>query len=184
MKYIKTTTFLIIIFLTSCASPYVKSYEPINDFIESERKNKSKLEIIIKEKINTKEALRIFNSMEGPDHIIDPSDIDPTNDLFVNRHWKKMYKKYSNLKTEDWKQEDFDKKNFIVVSIKDLEKNEIYKNQIPNIIYLSEPMYYHNRKYIIFYYSAFYSKLKGIIIMKKVKGKWVFFKNIGDYIYS
>lgn len=183
MKYIKTTI-LISIFLTSCASPYLKNYKPINDFVESKRKNTSNLEIIIKEKINNKETLRIFNSMEGPDHIVDPLDIDPTNDLFVNRHWKKMYKKYSNSKTEGWKQDDFDAKKFIVVSMKDLEKNEIYKNQIPNIIYLSEPIYYHNRNYIMFYYSAFYSKLKGIIIMKKVKNEWVFYKSIGDYIFS
>ena len=184
MKYIKAIIFLISIFLTSCASPYLKSYEPINDFIEAERKNKSHIGIIIKEKIENKQTLRIFNSMEGPDHIIDPSDIDTTNDLFVNRHWKKMYKKYANAKTEGWNQEDFDKENFIVVSIKDLEKNSLYKSQIPYIVHISEPIYYHNRNYIMFYYSASFSKLKGIIIMKKVKNEWVFYKNIGDYIFS
>ena len=51
---------------------------------------------------------------------------------------------------------------------------------------ISEPMYYMNKKYIMFYYSKAYSTGGGkssTVIMKKEKENWVIVRVIRDNVY-
>ena len=65
---------------------------------------------------------------------------------------------------------------------------EKYMNTgIHEIIIISEPMYYMNKKYIMFYFNKVYfegSSSSKVVIMKKVRGNWVIVRVMGDYIIS
>jgi hypothetical protein len=160
--------------ISSCASKkYIENYEPINVFLETQKIDKNKKIILQRDKVNNAQTLRLFNRGEGIEHVIDPIDkIDYTGGLFVEKHWKKMYNTYINdTIPKYWKKEDFSSYNFILEN---------------NIIQISEPMYYMNKKYIIFYYN--YASFVGdtkpqVVIMTKENGKWVVVRIIGDYIY-
>jgi hypothetical protein len=179
--------------ISSCASKkYIENYEPINVFLETQKIDKNKKIILQRDKVNNAQTLRLFNRGEGIEHVIDPIDkIDYTGGLFVEKHWKKMYNTYINdTIPKYWKKEDFSSYNFILENKKGLLTESFYNryldSRINNIIQISEPMYYMNKKYIIFYYN--YASFVGdtkpqVVIMTKENGKWVVVRIIGDYIY-
>lgn len=187
--------FLIISFFTlSCVSAQdIENYEPINVFLETQKIDKSKKHMLQANKALNKRALRIFNGDEGPDHIIDPKNyIDHTDGLFVEKHWKKMYEEYAHDTIKRyWKKEDFPEYNFILENDAGAFKYDFmikYMNtglQYEAIV-ISEPMYYMNRKYIMFFYgeaSAAGGGKYSTVIMEKQKEKWVVVRVIGDYAF-
>jgi hypothetical protein len=193
MKQLKKILILfLLIIISSCAGKkYIQDYEPINVFLETQKLDKSRKYVLQSNKESNKQALRIFNGEEDPEHIIDP--IDYNGGLFVEKHWKKMYKTYANDTIKKyWQKEDFPEYNFI------LEKGtglilkydfliKYINTGINQIIILSEPMYYMNKKYIMFYYERTNfdsSRSSKVVIMKKEKDKWIIVKTIGDYIFS
>lgn len=198
MKYLKKIIVIIPIFLYSCAScPYLKTYEPINVFLETQKLDKGSKYILQSDKEENKQALRIFNGGEGIVHELDPIDsidsIDYTDGLYVKKHWEKMYKKYLNdTIKKHWKEEDFPNFNFALEKGTGLGLSysiaEKYMNTgIHEIIIISEPMYYMNKKYIMFYFNKVYfegSSSSKVVLMKKVRGNWVIVKVMGDYIFS
>jgi hypothetical protein len=193
MKQLKKIFVTIPFFILSCASgQYIENYEPINVFLETQKIDKNKKHILQLDKAPNKQALRIFNGGSGVEHIIDQTDpVDYTNDLFVEKHWKKMYKQYAQDTIKKyWKKEDFPEYDFILEDEKGLFKYDFLVRYIGTglheAIIISEPMYYMNRKYIMFYYSKAYSTGGGkswTVIMKKEKEKWNIVKVIGDYIF-
>ena len=194
MKYLKKIIVIISLFLYSCASsPYLKTYEPINVFLETQKLDKNRKYILQSNKEENIQALRIFNGGEGIVHELDPIDsIDYTDGLYVKKHWEKMYKKYSNdTIKKHWKKEDFPNFNFALEKGTGLVDNYIltkYMNTgIHEIIIISEPIYYMNKKYIMFYFNKVYfegSSSSKVVIMKKDKGSWVIVRVMGDYIFS
>jgi hypothetical protein len=195
MKYLKKIIVIIPIFLYSCASsPYLKTYEPINVFLETQKLDKNRKYILQSNKEENIQALRIFNGGEGIMHELDPIDsIDYTDGLYVKKHWEKMYKKYSNdTIKKHWEKEDFPNFNFVLekgtglglsysITVKYMDTG------IHEIIIISEPMYYMNKKYIMFYFNKVYfegSTSAKVVIMKKEKGNWVIVRVMGDYIFS
>ena len=181
--------------ISSCASKkYVEDYEPINVFLETQKIAKNKKYVLQSNKESNKQALRIFNGDEGLEHVIDPNASNNyTGGLFVEKHWKKMYKTYANDTIEKyWKKEDFPQYNFI------LEKGTglVFKQDfllrymntgINEILAISEPIYYMNKKYVLFYFGKTYFEGGGnsqVVIMKKENNKWIIVKIIGDYIFS
>lgn len=193
MKKLKIIALIIPFIISSCASsPYLKNYDCINVFLETTKLDKNKEYILARDKENNKQALRIFNVGEGPEHIVYPTDIDFTSDLFIKKHWKKLYNKYANDTIKRyWKKEDFPEYKFILESGKGLLLKQDflikYIDGPEQLIILSEPMYYMNKKYIMFYYSKLRFDSSGttqVVIMKKIKGKWVVVKTLGDYIFS
>jgi hypothetical protein len=195
MKYLKKIIIVIPLFLYSCAiSPYPKTYEPINVFLETQKLDKNRKYILQSNKEDNKQALRIFNGEKGIKHPFDPTDpVDYTDGLFIEKHWKIMYKKYSNdTIKKHWKKEDFPNFNFALEKGTGLGLSysiaEKYRNTgIHEIIIISEPMYYMNKKYIMFYFNK--SSFEGsssskVVIMKKEKGNWVIVRVMGDYIFS
>ncbi len=194
MKYLKNTVILIPFFILSCSSPslYLKDYLPINVFLKTQKLDKNKKHILQVDKAPNKRALRIFNGEEGAEHILDPTDpIDYTDGLFVEKHWKKMYKQYAqDTLKRYWKKEDFPEYDFILEDGKGLFKYDFMVRYIgtglDDAILISEPMYYMNKKYIMFYYSKAYSTGGGkssTVIMKKEKENWVIVRVIGDNVY-
>ena len=195
MKYLKKIIIVIPLFLYSCASsPHLKTYEPINVFLETQKLDKGSKYILQCDKEQNKQALRIFNGAEGIVHELDPIDsIDYTDGLYIKKHWEKMYKKYSNDTIKKyWKKEDFPNFNFALEKGTGLGLSysiaEKYMNTgIHEIIIISEPMYYMNKKYIMFYFNKVYfegSSSSKVVIMKKVRGNWVIVRVMGDYIIS
>jgi hypothetical protein len=193
MKQLKTIFVTIPFFILSCSSvKYIEDYEPINVFLETQKINKKKKHILQVDKAPNKQALRIFISGEGAERILDQTDpIDYTDGLFVEKHWKKMYKQYAHDTIKKyWKKEDFPEYDFIFEDGKGLFKHDFDMRHLDTrfheAIIISEPMYYINKKYIMFYYSNAYStggSRSFTVIMKKEKEKWVVVRIIGDYIF-
>jgi len=194
MKYLKYSLIICIcLLMLSCSKNlYVNNYNPINAFLETQNINKNKKIILQRDKVSNAQALRLFNSGEGIEHIVEPIDkIDYTGGLFEKKHWKKMYKTYINdTIPKYWRKEDFPEYNFILENKKGLLGYDFlirYMNSgIEDVILISEPMLYMNKKYIVFYYnelSFFGSTKPQAVIMTKENGKWVVVRIIGDYIY-
>ena len=193
MKQMKIIIVLIPFFCLSCArSPYIKNYEPINVFLKTQKLDGKKF-ILQSDKAENEGALRLFNGGEGAEHVLDPRDsADYTEGLFVEKHWKKIYKKYVNdtLK-KHWKKKDFPTYGFSLekgtgLALKASILLKYMDTRVEEVIIISEPMYYWNRKYIMFYFNraSFAGSVQPkVVIMKKEKGKWVVVKTIGDYIF-
>lgn len=189
MKHIKKVALLIPFFILSCnSSKYIASYEPIKTYLISQQLNKPY--ILQQEKISNKQVLRIFNGSEGLNHLLPQTD---THAYFNLKHWKKMYLEYKNdTLPQEWKKSDFNDFKFLYESKKVLF-GESFTQKIAmgtgnyEIIFLSEPLYYWNKKYVLFYYQKaflFGGGTARIVIMKKEKNHWKVEKEIGDYIYN
>ena len=180
MTQLKKIFIIIPFFIFSCTSvKYIEDYEPINVFLETQKIDKNKKHILQVDKAPNKQALRIFISGEGTERILDPTNpIDYTDGLFIEKHWKKMYKQYAQDTIKKyWKKEDFPEYDFMVRYI---------GTGLEEAILISEPMYYINKKYIMFYYSKAYSTggvKSSTVIMKKEKENWVIVRVIRDNVY-
>lgn len=194
MKYLKYTFILFTCFLIfSCSKNlYPTNYEPINVFLETQKIDKTQKYVLVRDKTNSIELLRLFNGGDGIEHKLHPIDpIDFTGGLFKEMHWEKMYKTYVNdTLPKYWKKEDFPDYDFILENRKGLLNSAFYERylntRIETLIMLSEPIYYENKKYIMFYYnkSSFYGDNNPtVVIMTKQKDKWVVVRIIGDYIF-
>jgi hypothetical protein len=190
MKQLKKIWILVPFFIFSCArSPYIKNYEPIKVFLESSKMDKNKFYILQRDKISNIEPLRIFNGDIGPNHTL---PIEKAHELFNSKHWKKLYKTYAHDTVKKyWRKEDFPEYNFALENSK-LLFSSAYYDKYPNgfghdeLIFLSEPLYYWKKKYIIFSYHKGYlygGSSTQLVIMKKEKNKWVFFGVLRDYIF-
>ena len=191
MRQLKTVAVILAFLMMSCAgSPYIKNYEPVNAFLETKKIDRTRKYILQADKEPNLLGLRIFNGGEGLEHIVE--DIDYTDGLFAKKHWEKMYKRYAyDTIKRYWKEEDFPGYNLILEKGRGLIMKGAFLDKYVNnlnykILIISEPMYYRNRKYIIFYFNIVdfgNSDQPQVVIMKKEKGKWIVVKEIGDYVY-
>ncbi|WP_264529281.1 hypothetical protein [Flavobacterium sp. N502540] len=191
MKQVKKILGTIPFFFLSCVSAqYIDNYEPINVFLETQKIDKNKKYILQADKEPNAIALRIFNGGEGVEHIVTQTDY--TDGLFVERHWKKIYNTYVNDTIKKyWKKENFPKYDFILEKGRGLLMKSAFLDKYVNnlnyeIILISEPMYYMDQEYIMFYFNVLnfgHSQKPRTVIMKKEKDKWVVVRVIGDYIY-
>ena len=191
MKNLNRILFVIPFILFSCASPYLKNYDPILTFLETEKLDKHKNYVLQMDKKSNTEPLRLFNGSDSLAHYL-PKKL--THDTFHSKHWKTMCKTYSNdTIIKYWRKEDFKEYNFTLESSKILYSKVYYENYLNNpenadkIIKVSEPLYYWNKKYLLFSYDIGYlysGSNSKVIIMKKEKNKYVFYGSLGDYIYN
>ena len=194
MTQLKKIFIIIPFFIFSCTSvKYIEDYEPINVFLETQKIDKNKKHILQVDKAPNKQALRIFISGEGTERILDPTNpIDYTDGLFIEKHWKKMYKQYAQDTIKKyWKKEDFPEYDFILEDGKGLFNYDFEMRHLgarfQEATIISEPVCYMNRKYIMFYYSKAYStggSRSYTVIMKKEKENWYIVRVIGDYIFN
>ena len=190
MKQLKKIFVIIILFfLSGVNAQYVENYESINVFLETQKIVKGRKYILQADKEPNIAALRIFNGDVGPDPI---SEIDYRDDLFVEKHWRKMYDRYVNDTIKKyWKKEDFPEYDFILEKGRGLLMKSAFLHKYVNnlnyeILIISEPIYYMDNQYIMFYFSMLdfgHSQEPRTVIMKKEKEKWVVVKVIGDYVY-
>jgi len=195
MRQLKNIIILFLLTLiSSCASKkHIEDYESINAFLKTQKIDKTKKIILQSDKIKNIQTLRLFNGGEGIEHVIDPIDkIDYTEGLFKKRHWEKMYNTYINdTIPKYWKKEDFPQYNFILEKGTGLVFKQDFllkymNSGINEILGISEPIYYMNKKYVMFCFEIASFEGGGnpqLIVMKKENDKWVVVKIIGDYIY-
>lgn len=181
-------------FILSCNSTRnLKSYEPINTFLELENVSIQKNHIL-RMKENNNQALRIFNRGEGAKHNVYPNVKVYTSKLFNEKDWRKLYSKYStDTINKYWKNEDFPTYKFVEGNRRQLFTNVFYQKypnvkDVENVIVLSEPMYYKNKKYIMFLFAidnyVYSSKPQIVVVMKREGNNWVLVEKIGDYSCS
>lgn len=194
MENLKKIMFLVFsFFLLSCASSHFKSNEPINTFLELENVS-SKKNYILRMKESSSQILRIFNRGEGDKHNVYPNKTDYTSKLFNEKHWRKLYSKYSpDTIKKYWKNDDFPEFRFVEGNRSQLFTNVFSKKypdlkDVENVIVLSEPIYYYKKRYVMFFYhidnSLYSSKPQIVVVMKKEGNKWILVEKITDYSCS
>lgn len=176
----------ILLLLSSCSTTNEK-HEALNDYLETIEKDSNKEIFIAREKINSNYTLEIFklNEIQAIDS---KGNITPDTHLFNEKDWRKF-----NIKNPDqpiekekiwdtgkyWTKNDFrhSKTIFESMNTKTGIESIIEKYDKSNIcVYsFSEPVYYQNKKYLVF--TNFKICIAGgspvVIVMKKIKEKWI-----------
>lgn len=202
-KSIYLLPFLILI--CSCSSTKDK-YEAVNNYLETTVKDTIKEIIILKEKLNPNETIYIFKDANEYERVsktdVKKGDVTVDTLLYNEKDWKKMDQKYGDgslfitetflPERNNWKPSDFRLKSI------QYENKDKYYDSVQNgkyydvferkeIYRFSEPIYYKSKKYIVFTVSSggetgTYSTV--VVVMKKVKGKWVQKYQIGTPWHS
>lgn len=180
-------------FILSCASAQQNGgIDPINSFLRTQNLHNANQYILQRDKVQNAEILRLFNRGEGSDHIADHTDrMNYGEGLFKEKYWRKMYKEYAfDTIKKYWKNEDFPSCNFVLENRKGMMGAAFMKKYlgsgINTVIMLSDPIYYKNGHYALFYYNLYPfsgSSQPQLVVMKREKGNWILERIIGDYIY-
>ncbi len=159
----------------------------LNDYLETIFKDSTQVIYVAKEKISNNETLNILNKK---DIILIDIDGNGTGDptFIKEKDFKTLQNKYNNNCKSDiliwctdkyWLQEDF-KNHKVALETVNTEKriqaiNEKYNNYELMVYSFSEPIYYQNKKYLIFTVniSSYFSSKTYTAIMKKNKSKWI-----------
>lgn len=176
-----------------------EKYAVINDFLDTKIKDRFKKIMIHSKKINTNMTLRILRLNDI--YVLDSLDRTKNYEdktFYKEAGWEIARKKYSkNSVTEIenatdrggeccWVAENFNYKNFIFEEL-DFGTSAYEKKYFFGLneygyefedFYISEPIYYQNKEYLIFTFS--YGRVfppidygTNIIIYKKKNGKWI-----------
>jgi len=182
MKYLKKIIVIIPIFLYSCASsPYLNTYEPLTIFLKHEKMDISKTYYLQREKIDNKNVISDFKDFKSSGPYFDSNfNAIPYHN---EKEFKKMYHKYINDTIKKyWKKDDFVNFNFIIKNSEELT-NDSLRNK--NKIYISEPMYFWKKKYLIFnfYILNYGGGITKLVFMKKENNLWKVDKVISSDVY-
>lgn len=181
-------------------------YDAINDFLETQIKDKTKEIIVLKEKSSTDETIKIFRGglLEFSDSTRLVRLEKPIRDggvnfpLYNEKDWKKMKNKYGNKKgdslenIEYWNEKDFRYKKIIFVTKEEYQKKfslpKYFDSPDPEreVYRLSSPIPY-KRKYLTFDVYSTMTKLiphsvDFIVVMKKENGKWVVIQKVSSNV--
>lgn len=176
--------------LLSCSSAKHNKYEPISTFLKT-KITKNENVVLVKEKASIDNALRIF--YRGDKNIVE-IEKNYRSKFFDQKDYEIMYARYVNdTVTKYWEPKNFSAFNFTfenklgMWNTKFLDKYERNSTQIFSI---SDPIFYKNKKFVLFYFSrGSTNDIGGLthesktIIMQKIKGKWQIADEVSDYIY-
>ncbi|MCC9073026.1 hypothetical protein LNQ49_15710 [Flavobacterium sp. F-65] len=198
----KRLLFIIIVFqfLFSC-SVNKDQQAPINDYISSLNLKESDKIVIIQEKINNNVTIDIFKGKtfyyQGINKFIKVEGVDKP--LYDEKYWEKMKLKYEDKYIQDywikevyWTLKDFKHQNIIFIKhekfVDFLEYEKANFNENYSVFSFSTPIYYKHNKYATFTIKSTTIDHENIdstsiLIMIKVKGKWVVVEEVGDGIY-
>lgn len=159
----------------------------LNDYLETIFKDPTQVIYVAKEKISNNETLNILSKK---DIILIDIDGNGTGDptFIKEKDFKTLRKTYkNNCKTgiliwctdKYWLKEDFKNHKVVLETVKTEKRiqaiNEKYNNYELMVYSFSEPIYYQNKKYLIFTVniSSYFSSKTYTAIMKKNKSKWI-----------
>jgi hypothetical protein len=200
----KNTIYIIIIYILT-SSFYVQNhnnYLVINSYLTTIEKESNKEIIIIREKISNNETISIFR---GCDATIVPmpkkedlfEGVQPP--LYNENQWLIMKNKYWELPEKNhlsdkynWNKDDFKHRKIELIGYKeclDHFKHFNFPYGLEKKIYaFSEPIYYKDNKYVVFTVNNSSTKSIGlssyIIIMKKIKNRWIVISKVSSYWYN
>lgn len=185
----KKTLILVVLItvLTSCSSARIIN-NPIYYYLDNIVKERESLIIVIDKKISNRKTLAIFKGdfMYNSKTNTYEREGKPSS-IYNKKDWDDISKKYSfDSIAEYWKKSDFELDKITIV------KNELfvngklykeYKNKEFPVYAFSNPIYYHNRKFMIFTVinsnTSFGAELNEfVIVMKKENNKWVIFDKV------
>jgi hypothetical protein len=192
--------FIKIIFLFSFTLIKAQN-EPINDYLETLNLKENEKIMIIREKINNNITIDIFRK----NIYLDPIQNENLRQLkwskiYNDKDWVIMKKKYEEdfvtdywVKGNYWTLNDFKHKNILfwkqekLPNLGKYEKFDFDENY--KLFSFSAPIFYKNKLYAIFTFiesNTRYLQLgpANVIVMKKIKNKWVWFQSIHDGIYN
>lgn len=161
--------------------------EAINDYFKTIVKDSNRVVFIAQEKLNSNLTLEIFkqNFIQAIDL---KGNIEPDTHLFNEKDWKKFKKQNQDPPIQDnriwdthkyWGKNDFSHSQLIFESMNTKTGIELiiekYDKSDVCIYSFSEPMYYLNKKYLIFtnLKICISGGSKFVVVMKKIKGKWI-----------
>lgn len=177
--------------------------EAINGYLDTILKDKPKKIIITSEKINTNETIRMFLCDENNTYLCQYKVWENNENVFLynKEDFVKMKKKYQDttsinkekwLTNNYWKPENFKNKYITFEPFEDVFvklEHSLYPREKKTMIYsFSEPVYYKKMKYLLFSVTVGSTEFahfhNSVVVMKKLKGKWVLIFEIGDYILN
>lgn len=189
MTYLKSSILFLLLF--SCAVLEKKS-NPLEQFIKTKLEHGQEI-VIIKDKVNTRTVMSILygndNLSEDYENSI-PVDSGRSK-LLTAKDWKEIYwKNISDTVAGKWKIADFTNLKFVFENQVGLWNNNFlarYEENHKQIIWLSEPIYYVKKKYLIFYYAVGTTSIPGsaernVVIMAKESDRWKTVEIIEDYV--
>lgn len=177
----------IIIFLLSGCSATKDKYDALNSYFETILKEKDKRVIIAKEKINSNFTIEMLKLNEI--QAIDTAGNITADTIFFNQEdWGKLKNEYQNTivkglrywdNNEYWTTNDFKHKKIVFENMNTktgiepvIEK---YDKSDVCVYSFSEPIYYQNKKYIVFFTTKIC--IAGgnpfVVIMEKINNKWI-----------
>lgn len=183
---------IILLFITNFSNALFaqstnEKHKALNDYLETIIKDTTQVVFIAREKINSNETLKIF----GLNHIVIVDFAENgigKGTLFKMKDFAKMKKEYKNrcvtgkriwCNDDYWTKDNFRYKKIALESMNTDKEIELildkYNRADIKVYGFSEPIYYQNKKYIVF--TMHVSHMAGastrIIIMEKIKGKWI-----------
>jgi hypothetical protein len=172
---------------TLSAQTTSEKYKALNDYLETIIKDTTQIMFVAKEKINSNETLNTF----GLNHMVIVDSAENgigKGTLFNKKDFAKMKKEYKNkcvagkriwCNDEYWTKDNFRYKKVAFESMNTNKEIELIiekYNKVDIKVYgFSEPIYYQNKKYIVFTMHTSYmaGASTRIIIMEKIKSKWI-----------
>jgi hypothetical protein len=182
MKLFKSILVIFTFFIFSCGhSPYLKDYEAVRVFMIKEKIDSSKTYILQKEKVDNKNVISDFKDYKSSGPYFD------SNFNAIPYHNEKEFKKMSHKYINDtikkyWEKDDFVNFNFIIKKSEEL-RNDSLQNK--NKIYISEPMFFWKKKYLIFnfYILNYGGGISKLVFMKKENNLWKVDKVISSDVF-
>lgn len=164
-----------------------EKYKALNDYLGTIIKDTTQVTFVAKEKINSNETLNTFGLNDIM--IIDTAGNGRGDDtLYKKKDFEKMKKEYKNrclpgkriwCNEDFWSKDNFRHKKVILESMNTNKEIELIiekYNKLDIKVYgFSEPIYYQNKKYLVFTVNklTLNGSHSNIIVMKKISGKWI-----------
>jgi hypothetical protein len=182
---------IVVVYLITTNNLFAQSrrdkYDVINSYFEIiVKKDSTKKIIVAKEKINNNSTIDIFKIKYIIRYYGKGNSI-ADNLLYNKTDWKKMQEKYKNncnigkyiwCNDDFWSENDFKYKKIVFESMNNNKGIELLVNKYDFdvcVYSFSEPIYYQNKNYLAFTFVKSYMTGSNtfVVIMKKIKGKWI-----------
>lgn len=200
--------FIVVVLFTGCSS--IKKddsfkqdqYDALNDFLDTKIKDESEKIIIIKEVSKPDQTIEIFQGdyLVYPDTTYIRREGGVETPLYSKKDWLKMKNKYGGkngetlISKELWDEEKFRYKNIEFLSKEQFRENTFSfkyldsKDPVKEVYFLSAPLLYKSKylTFSVFNTDTSYANMSPddyIVVMKKVKGKWVIIQKVSSNIH-